>query len=881
MRRLLLSAATIVAVTISPSVVAQTFDISDAGALTATTTQSGAAAQVHPTGGALLDKVTVKPAARAPGVGAPPAAVDLSGWDVPVGDQGGVGSCVTWAINYSMMGWYSRLQGISPGGIAYAPMYAYSQIHVDNSFDGGGTYPSSAYGIASSQGNDTQSDYFQGNYDFLDLPTAAETANAAHWKTGPFSYLYSGTPGVGAVSAIETAIANHQPVAITIPVYSAFDNLNPSSFHLDASQIDPSTYRGSHEVLIVGYDSTGVRIENSWNTGWGDSGYANLNWNFVENYSLEATTMTGLVAAPMAPATVNAIAGTGGTATVTWTAPVNAGGSAVSSYAVTRDGVDTSGTGPYSTTVSGSTASVTLTKLKPGTTYHVTVAATNATGTGPAAATTVILSGQAPSPVAGLTASQTGTGAVTVSWQPPTSNGGQPITGYTVARDGSDTSGSGAYSTTVSASTSSTTLTKLINGDTYHFTVTALNASGPSTPVTTTVTIHNSAGPAAGSFVKISPLRIFDTRAGTGVAKAAVPAHATITVAVAGAEGVPSGASVMLTVMVTSATSAGGIIVYPAGKAAPATTNIAFSTGQTTANSVVARLGTGGKLTLLNNSSGTVQLVGDLNGYYLGGTPTLAGMYGSITPAHLVDSTTGLGVSQAAVKAHSSITVTLAGRGGVPTVTAGTAIVLVDLGASTPTAAGSLTAYEAGTTRPSLTTVAFETGRPSVNMAAVRVSSSGQITIYNNSTGTVQIKLDALGWYRRGKPTVAGAFAKVSPARLVDTRTGVGAPLGAVPAHGLITVQVTGRLTVPANGVTAVLINLNAFTPIASGYLTAWPTGAVRPPAQQSNFTAGHTSASYVIARVSSSGQISIYNGSSSTVQISADIVAYDPSFAA
>ena len=839
-------------------------------------------ASPRPLGGALLDKVSVKPAARAASAGALPTAVDLSGWDVPVGDQGWIGSCVTWAINTDMMGWYSRFQGVDPNGIAYAPMYTYSQIHVDNSSDGGGTWPSSAYNVASTQGDDTESDYWQGYYDFTDLPTASETANAAQWKAGPFSYLYSGgTPGAGAVSAIESAIANYQPVAITIPVYSAFDNLNPSNYTLDASQIDPSTFRGYHEVLIVGYNANGVEIQNSWNTWWGNAGYANLNWNFIENYSLEATVMTGLVEAPMAPATVNAAAGVGGTATVTWTPPINTGGSAVSSYTLTRDGVDTGGHGPYTTTLNGTTQSFTLTSLVPGTTYHVTVAATNSTGTGPAGSATVITGGgQVPSPVTNMTAAQTGTGVVTVGWQPPTSNGGQPITGYLVARDGTDSSGNGPWSTIVSASTLTRSLTKLVDGGTYNFTVEALNSVGASDPVTVPVTIHNSPGPVAGSFVKIAPLRILDTRNGTGVPKAAVPAHGSVSVTVAGQEGVPAGSpAVELTVMVTSPTSAGALTVYQAGSTRPATTNIGFSAGQTTANTVVARLGSGGKITLYNNSSGSVQLAGDLNGYYLVGAPTVPGMFGSLTPTRLLDTSTGVGAPKAAVKAHSSVTVTLAGRGGIPSVAAGLGTVLFNLNAVSPTATGSLVAYPTGKAMPSMMTVAFQAGRPSVNTTAVHVSTTGQVTIYNNSAGTVQIKLDTLGWYMSGPtPTTAGAFVKTAVARLADTRTGVGVPAGAVRAHGTITFQVTGRLEVPLRGVTAVWINVNAISPAASGYLTAWPAGAVQPPAQQSNFTAGQTSASYVISRVSSSGQVSIYNGSSSTVQIAADIIAYVPS---
>jgi hypothetical protein len=273
---------------------------------------------LHQAGGARQDKIRI--AARVSAAATTvPSSVDLSPWTVPVGDQGSDGSCTSWAISYAMGGWYSRYQGWSQAGIQFAPMYTYSQ---DNGGGDNGSFPSDAYAIAANQGVDTQADYTQGNYDWWDQPTAAERANAANYKAGPFSYLYSGTPGAGAQSAIKSALASHQPVALSIPVYPAFDNLNATNNHLDASQIPGTTSRGGHEVLIVGYDSSGVRIQNSWSTGWGAQGFAWLNWNFVDSYSYEATVMSGLVRpvggtpdlvvtslswAPTAPATGSAV----------------------------------------------------------------------------------------------------------------------------------------------------------------------------------------------------------------------------------------------------------------------------------------------------------------------------------------------------------------------------------------------------------------------------------------------------------------------------------------------------------------------------------------------------------------------------------------------
>jgi hypothetical protein len=81
---------------------------------------------------------------------------------------------------------------------------------------------------------------------------------------------------------------------------------------------------------------------------------------------------------PGAPTVVTAAAGDGET-TVSFTAPVLNGGSAITGYLVTA----APGTGPAVTTM-GSSSPVTLSGLTDGVVYVVSVAAVNATGTGPA-----------------------------------------------------------------------------------------------------------------------------------------------------------------------------------------------------------------------------------------------------------------------------------------------------------------------------------------------------------------------------------------------------------------------------------------------------------------------------------------------------------------
>src|SRR5690242_18401918 len=58
-----------------------------------------------------------------PRLGAAPSSYDLSQYALSPGDQGQVGSCVTWATGYTGIGLLMHEQGIS--GSPMAPMYIY------------------------------------------------------------------------------------------------------------------------------------------------------------------------------------------------------------------------------------------------------------------------------------------------------------------------------------------------------------------------------------------------------------------------------------------------------------------------------------------------------------------------------------------------------------------------------------------------------------------------------------------------------------------------------------------------------------------------------------------------------------------------------------
>ena len=168
---------------------------------------------------------------------------------------------------------------------------------------------------------------------------------------------------------------------------------------------------------------------------------------------------------PDPPTNVTATAGNA-QATVSWSAPADDGGSAITLYAVTSDP-----DGRTATTTAATTTAV-VTGLTNGTSYTFTVTATNAVGTSASSVPSdPVIPATVPDRPTQVTA-VAGNTLATVSWDAPADTGGLPITLYVVT---SDPDGRTA---TTTATITTVVVSSLRNGTSYTFTVTAANAIG-------------------------------------------------------------------------------------------------------------------------------------------------------------------------------------------------------------------------------------------------------------------------------------------------------------------------------------------------------------------------------------------------------------------
>jgi hypothetical protein len=373
--------------------------------------------------------------------------------------------------------------------------------------------------------------------------------------------------------------------------------------------------------------------------------------------------------------------------------------------------------------------------------------------------------------------------------------------------------------------------------------------------------------PSPNRFVPVTPKRILDTQHGIGARKARIARGGTVNLTVTGMAGVPAKgvAAVAVELTAVNPAAAGSLVAYPYGTARPGVTDLSFAAHQTVTNLAVVPVRSG-KIGIYNASTGPVDVTADIVGYYAPGSTGYA--LTAVSPARILDTRNGTGARKARVAGGGTVTLQVAGQGGVPA--SGVAAVALDVTAVRPAAAGHLVAYPAGSARPGVADLSFAAGQTVTSLVVVPVR-SGKISLYNASTGPLDLTGDVIGYYSASGPL----FQPLGPVRILDTRTGLGGAGGAVlPNAAAVTPPVADIPGIPGT-VTAVVLDVTVTGAQRSGALTVWPDGGSLPAVQNLAFSAGRTVSGLVIVVPVVDGAIDFYNGSSGSVQVVADLEGY------
>lgn len=353
--------------------------------------------------------------------------------------------------------------------------------------------------------------------------------------------------------------------------------------------------------------------------------------------------------------------------------------------------------------------------------------------------------------------------------------------------------------------------------------------------------------------VGVDPARVLDTRYGIAATRGPAAAGSTLTVQLTGRGGVPASgvAAVVVNLTVSAPADGGWVTAFATGTTRPGSSNLNYARGQTVANQAIVAVGIGGRINLFTQSS--AQLIVDVTAYY----PTGAS-FRPVGPARLLDTRGG-----APPAAGSITTVPVTGRSGVPST--GVGAVVLNVTAVGAQGSGFLLTWPAGVARPTGSTLNYTRGSTVAAMTIAKVGTGGRVSVYSQQAA--HLLVDIVGWL----PTT-GDFHPVAT-RLVDTRSGLGAPRARIAAGSAVQVQVAGLAGVPLTAGTDVELTLTAVLPTSPGWMVAYPAGSPRPSTSVLNYTSGASRANSVTMRVGSGGRITIF--STGTTDLIVDLVGY------
>ena len=245
----------------------------------------------------------------------------------------------------------------------------------------------------------------------------------------------------------------------------------------------------------------------------------------------------------------------------------------------------------------------------------------------------------------------------------------------------------------------------------------------------------------AGRFTAVTPGRVLDTRDGTGTGGSTSPVGPgqSINVQATGVMGVPGiGVSgVALNVTVTGPTQEGYLTVWPTGEAQAGASSHNFVPGLTVANLVLAKVGSGGQVSIFN-SAGYTHIVADVVGYF----STVGGTFVPVSPQRIVDSRYGIGTAAGPLGPGTSADVNVAGVGPVP---GNATAAVVNVTSTDASSVSFITVWPTNTAMPRASTLNPRPGVAVPNLAYLKLGAGGRLSIFNDAGSTNYI-VDVFGY---------------------------------------------------------------------------------------------------------------------------------------
>ncbi len=252
---------------------------------------------------------------------------------------------------------------------------------------------------------------------------------------------------------------------------------------------------------------------------------------------------------------------------------------------------------------------------------------------------------------------------------------------------------------------------------------------------------------------------------------------------------------------------------------------------------------------------------------------TSGATYHSLTPARLLDTRVGTGLS-GVFTSGTPRSLAVTGHAGVP---AGAIAVTGNLTVTNQTSPGFVALTTVSTPNPATSTLNFPLGDNRANGVTAPLGAGGVLwATYRGEAGgaTTDLLFDVTGYFL---PDATGAtYVSLTPARLLDTRVGTG--LSGVFTSGTPrSLAVTGHAGVPA-GAIAVTGNLTVTNQTSPGFVALTTVSTPNPATSTLNFPLGDNRANGVTAPLGAGGVLwATYRGEAggATTDLLFDVTGY------
>lgn len=343
-----------------------------------------------------------------------------------------------------------------------------------------------------------------------------------------------------------------------------------------------------------------------------------------------------------------------------------------------------------------------------------------------------------------------------------------------------------------------------------------------------------SAAPAA-RFSPMVPVRLVDTRDGTGTA--AIPLGLGCTLQVH-PQVAPGTTSVAVNIVTVDPAAQGFITAYPCGISRTFTSAVQSQPGRIVSGSVIVPLAADGSFCVFSNVATDVVI--DMTGSF---SPDAADRFEPIVAQRRFDSRPGgvpLNVGQV-------VRVATRGAGGAADDSTGASITIHALDAAV---AGWIVAWPCDTPRPWASSANVNAGESVTNHVDVATGPTGEVCLMTSAP--MHLAVDVNGWYG---PSATTDFHSVVPVRVADTREGQA-------WSGQFARNVTRRISIASAGglpgpatVRAVAVQLTAVSGTSSGWVTVHPCLPATPDVSMLRFPARTNVAVLSTDIVSASGE--------------------------